>query len=689
MGSIDQNSGRSRDYSERLPTHYCSSCSTVVFDDDTSCLECGVERPENGWEPIQDGPDTWIGRVLDGRYLVTRRVGQGSAGAVYRADSLAISRRFAIKVINFKQTPSGLDAEQVRTRLHREIEALGRLRNPHIVPFYEVLELFGNFVAIVMDYVEGKTLEALVEEEGAMPPKRAAALLRQIANGVHEAHEAGMIHRDLKPENLMVERMPAGDDFVHILDFGIVRMDDGVSMTRGFLGTPLYASPEQAMAGEIDRRSDVYSLGAIFFFMLTGRPPFVSENVYDILRAHVRSKAPTLSEVAEQDFAPELESLVGSMLSKSPNSRPQSLASVIKKIDVLVKSGNLDLDPSRQLKDSVELQPIEPNERETGGFPRIGSEVTGFKRDDTDSRLKIQAEQSGESGQPEAGIFKGRTRTSVKRALDESRKEMEQEPVDRVVDTDTGVFSLGLGLQGVLDAGATGGGSRLFFLDPQGNITLGSISDDETVAIEAGIKGATCIACSGDHIVVGTSTGEVIQILEDESRVLFQDVRQAAINAIALDASGDHVIVGSDSGRVYMGSLSGRGRNWDRVQNGSPVMELDISGSGDNFAVAREHGEVELYTTSSPRSAFGRFSVRVPVKHLAFSKDGHLLAVLRDDGLIELRLTMTGSKMASLQAAERDVVALAFDQTGGLIGFFMEDGMVNGIDLQRELVRSS
>lgn len=619
--------------------------------------------------------------MLDGRYLVTKRVGQGAAGAVYRADSLAIARRFAIKVINLKQGPTGLEPDQIRARLHREIEALGRLRNPHVVPFYEVLELFGNFVAIVMDFVDGDTLELLVEKEGAMPPKRAAALLRQIANGVHEAHEAGMIHRDLKPENLMVERMPAGDDFVHILDFGIVRMDDGVSMTKGFLGTPLYASPEQAMAGEIDRRSDVYSLGAIFFFMLTGRPPFVSENVYEILRAHVRSKAPSLEDVVGKPFPEELESLVSSMLSKSPQSRPQSLADVISKIDVLVRGGQLD---QRRLKDSVELQPIEQGNRDTGGFDRVGSEGK-FVRESTDGRLNVQSEKSDDSGNPEAQIFRRSRSSDVVKAVPRGRA---NSSIDAVVDSDTGVFKVGLSIKDVVDAGATAGGSRLVFLDPQGLITLGSDKGEFDV-VEAGISDATCVASAGDNLLLGTSKGEVIQILEDETRVLFQDVRRVGISSLAIDPKGDHVVVGSESGRVYMGTITGRGRNWTRVQNGPPVRKVAVSGNGKNFAVAREHREIELYTPSTPRTAFERFSISSSVMGLAFSPDGHILAVLREDELIELRLTMTGSKMASLQAAGKNLIALAFNEDGGLLGYFIDGAEVHGIDLQRELVRSS
>ena len=278
----------------------------MVFPDDGVCPACG-ETPAGEWSSIQDGVDAWLGRVLDGRYVITQRVGHGAMGTVYKAESLAIARQFAVKVINFKEGASGLAPAQIRARLHREIEAIGRLRNPHIVPFYEVIELFDHFVGIVMDYIDGATIEDVVRIEGPLPVRRALQILRQVANGVHEAHEAGMIHRDLKPENVMLEVLPAGDDFAHVLDFGIVRIDDGVSMTKGFLGTPLYASPEQAMGGKIDRRSDVYSLGALTFFMLTSRAPFESTSVYEILQAHVRQPPPKLADVFGRSFPSAVE----------------------------------------------------------------------------------------------------------------------------------------------------------------------------------------------------------------------------------------------------------------------------------------------------------------------------------------------------------------------------------------------
>ena len=326
-----------------LPAHYCGRCMSVVYRADRRCVDCGRTRPRQGWDKLVDSGDPWLGRIMDGRYLITRRLGKGASAIVYEAESLNISRQFAVKVVDLNACSSDKDPALVRARLDREVEAIGRLRNPHTVPFYEVLELSESCMGVVMKFVQGETLDRVLASEGAMDWRRACKLLRQIANGVHEAHSAGLIHRDLKPANIMVEPLTSGDEFAHVLDFGIVWMDDGVEVTQGFVGTPLYASPEQALGKPVDQRSDIYSLGAMFFQMLTGRPPFDSKNVIEVLRMHVRRTPPTLEEATDGLSIPfQVQNLVEKMLSKSRHARPDNLTEVIASVDTILRT-NIDL----------------------------------------------------------------------------------------------------------------------------------------------------------------------------------------------------------------------------------------------------------------------------------------------------------------------------------------------------------
>lgn len=703
---------RRREYAEKLPAHYCPKCTSVVYPEDSECLECGSSKPSPEWPSIQDGTDPWIGRILDGRYLVTRRVGQGASGSVYRAESLAISREFAIKIINFKNVPSGVEPEQIRARLHREIEAISRLRNPHVVPFYEVIELYDHYVGIVMDFVDGVTLEGLVKRKGRIAIKRAAHLLRQIANGVHEAHEAGMIHRDLKPENIMVERMPAGDDFVHVLDFGIVRLDDGVSMTRGFLGTPLYASPEQAMAGEVDRRSDIYSLGAIFFFMLTGRPPFVSDNVYEILRAHVRSAAPGIDSLdLDIEFPPELVELVDAMLAKSPINRPQTLNEVINRIDHLIRSGRLDIDdaataqpPMSPRKDagvqtSQEMPPIaaEAVRPKTGPQPPIDSDVGTdssegrFHREERPESDSFLVSAEHDHTGPKAAIFRRNpSRNSLREMVVKSKETLEHLEFDRRLQSDTGVFTPGIEMASAITrcayAPVSGRGHILALADAEDRVFLAMGTQVEEVFKAP--KGVRSLAVLGENqALVGLDDGSIyLARSECKARRVFQDVRRAPISALATDASGKTLIAGSTSGRVYMcrASLDDL-TSWSRIQDGPPVLSLALARDGSLFAVGRKHGETEIYNVGSPKAHTARFTTSQPVKDLRFSNDGHLMAALMPEGVVALHMVLTGSRTVMLKDESHTIETLGFNSENELVGFFWREGIVLGIDLQREL----
>ncbi len=321
---------------QQQPTCFCRRCRAAAHAEEPACVYCGAPAPEKGWPPLADLGDPWLGRTIDGRYRVTRRIGRGTFADVYRIDSVSIARHFAIKIIDTDRGDA--DPEAIIARLDREVDALSQLRNPHIVSFYEILDLGGGHIGVIMDLVDGVTLQQLVSQGQPLSTHRAYTILRQVANGLLEAHKRQMIHRDLKPDNIMVERLPAGDDFARILDFGVVSTTGSstVRLTHGFVGTPLYASPEQIQDLPLDWRSDIYSLGAILFFMLTGHPPFPSNNTYDVLRMHLEKPPPRLASVVPWGtFPPSLEALVAAMLAKDRQVRPADLSLVIAALDRL------------------------------------------------------------------------------------------------------------------------------------------------------------------------------------------------------------------------------------------------------------------------------------------------------------------------------------------------------------------
>ena len=275
----------------------------------------------------EDDGDTNIGKLVGDRYLILSLIGLGGMGAVYRAEQVHLRKVMAIKLLH-----ENLSArKQLISRFTREARAISRLSCPHTVMVYD-FGRWGDLFYLVMELLEGESLDAILEREGPMPAQRVAHIVLQMCDSLAEAHTAGIIHRDLKPENVMLVRNPAHADFVKILDFGLAKVsgvDDPYTIhsQRDIFGTPFYMSPEQIRAGEIDHRSDVYAVGALMFRMLTGRYVFGTElNTFDILKAHLMEPVPAMADVApDAHVAPMLERIVRRALEKEPADRFQSM----------------------------------------------------------------------------------------------------------------------------------------------------------------------------------------------------------------------------------------------------------------------------------------------------------------------------------------------------------------------------
>ena len=204
-----------------------------------------------------------------GRYQVIERIGRGAMGVVYRAHDEAMGRDVALKVL----TADLEDDPDIRTRFHREAEAAARLSHPNIITIFDVGE-DGDRFFIVMELLRGATLKDFLKQSDAAPLARKLDLMIQLCAGLGAAHNASIYHRDIKPGNIFVR----ADGILKILDFGVARLASSSMTAAGFIvGTPDYMSPEQARGADIDGRSDIFSLGGVFYFMLTG-PKAVSRH---------------------------------------------------------------------------------------------------------------------------------------------------------------------------------------------------------------------------------------------------------------------------------------------------------------------------------------------------------------------------------------------------------------------------
>jgi eukaryotic-like serine/threonine-protein kinase len=247
-----------------------------------------------------------------GRYQVIDRIGRGAMGVVYRAHDNAMGRDVALKVL----TADLEDDPDIRTRFHREAEAAARLSHPNIITIFDVGE-DGDRFFIVMELLRGATLREFLKQNDASLPRK-LDLMVQLCNGLGSAHNASIYHRDIKPGNIFVR----SDGILKILDFGVARLASSSMTAAGFIvGTPDYMSPEQARGENIDGRSDIFSLGGVFYFMLTGRKPFPATELPGLF-GQIQNDDP--AKLLDSEAPPELAAVIMKALAKKADARYQS-----------------------------------------------------------------------------------------------------------------------------------------------------------------------------------------------------------------------------------------------------------------------------------------------------------------------------------------------------------------------------
>jgi serine/threonine-protein kinase len=288
--------------------------------------------------------------AVRGQYAIVRELGRGGMGIVFLARDLRLDRDVAIKTL-----PAHLAADSgVRERFLREARTAAALSHPNIVPIHRADEVDG-LVFFVMGYVDGASAAQLVRA-GPLSPRHAVALLSDVATALSYAHGRGVIHRDIKAENILLDRT---DDRALVTDFGIARLAESAPMTATgqVLGTVFYMSPEQVSGEPLDGRSDLYSLGVLGFYLLSGRFPFEHESPSAVLVAHVTRRAPPLRSVAPGVHA-ALASIVDRLLEKRASDRFASANEVAQVLTRLPGDATSEIAPRRELLSQTEAQAV-------------------------------------------------------------------------------------------------------------------------------------------------------------------------------------------------------------------------------------------------------------------------------------------------------------------------------------------
>lgn len=352
-----------QDRQKKKTNQYITSQEIADTDEDDGarkCPRCGKETPERtnfcaacGFNLIgtRDGlafRDPLIGVVIGDRYRLLSRIGVGGMGTVYKAEHVRMGKVVAVKLLHGDLSR---DESMIR-RFNREARAASRLSSPHTVSVFDYGQTEG-LVYLVMEYLQGSDLGQILRSRGPIGLKHVAKIIAQVADSLDEAHKHGIVHRDLKPENIFIcaESSSGRAEHVKVLDFGLAKLratrEESLvdSVVGSIIGTPHYMSPEQITGKEVDVRSDVYSLGAVAYKLLTGSPPFEHANPVAVLSSHLTAPPPRIAEVN-----PELESIqpiLDTALAKLPEERFQSVLQLSEALSRVV------MDPEAFARDSA------------------------------------------------------------------------------------------------------------------------------------------------------------------------------------------------------------------------------------------------------------------------------------------------------------------------------------------------
>jgi serine/threonine-protein kinase len=277
-----------------------------------------------------------------GSYRLEELLGRGGMGEVWRASHRLLARGAAIKLVRpeLMGAATEQDAENMIRRFRREAEATAALNSPHTIRLFDFGVTEERTFYYVMELLAGRDLDTLVRASGALPAERVVFLLRQVCHSLAEAHAQGLVHRDITPRNIYACRMGLDYDFVKVLDFGLVSFSDPRSVGTSLItaahtttGTPAFMAPEVILEGAVDARADIYAVGCVAYYLLTGELVYEAETPMKMFVQHLQAAPVPPSQRGELPIPQELDSLVLTCLAKDPADRPQTIEELIRRID--------------------------------------------------------------------------------------------------------------------------------------------------------------------------------------------------------------------------------------------------------------------------------------------------------------------------------------------------------------------
>jgi len=326
---------------------FCTACGSEYGDEVLFCNRDGTPlRPSGGTAT------DLVGQVIADRYHIQKKLGEGGMGQVYLAEHVKMGRRCAIKIMS----PGMMKDPDAISRFNREAANASRIGHPNVCAIYDFGETPEGLIYLAMEFIEGRSLNGILDEQGTLPLSRAASIITQCADALQVAHDLGIVHRDLKPDNIMIITA-RGKDTVKVVDFGIAKAvgaEGGaqkVTKTGFVVGTPEYMSPEQLAGDPVDGRSDLYSLALVFYRMLTGGSPFPADSQQEtMIKRLTDDPVPLATARPDVGFPAQLQRVMDRALARTPDDRYASAAEFARDVRALAGSvaGPIDVEAGTQ-----------------------------------------------------------------------------------------------------------------------------------------------------------------------------------------------------------------------------------------------------------------------------------------------------------------------------------------------------
>lgn len=698
----------------------CPQCQEVLKDSARFCSNCGLSFASLNTPTERAGaydrvetlplPDPLIGRVLDEKYELIARIGEGGMGTVYRARRVHIGDEVAVKVLLQKYVADRSAVERFR----REARAAAMLRHPNVVAIIDYGEARGEDAPgyIVMELVEGASLRVVLEREGKLDPGRAVALMRDICAGVGSAHRRHIWHRDLKPDNIIV-LAPDEDrerETVKVVDFGIAKLRDmagGPTLTQAgvVMGTPYYMSPEQCRGESLDARSDVYSLGAMLYEMLTGAPPFTAQTLTGVVTKHLTEVPRPLPK--DLGVPSAVEAAMGRALAKDPEARQQDATQLARELQEAVKQPAATIPTPTVEADAVHPPPptrpspqagISTLKGQTPPYAQVKTSPDRGSSTDPDllSRqrrgiklwLGLGAAAVVVTGlviTASLGLWSGINKPVIKEP-EQTSQVTTPAPAPSPAESRGATVPLGA-LLGVLttqhelyEVALSPDGQMVASTGNENRVRLWRVSDRSPIReLTGSAQSGRCVAVSPD--------GQMVASGNDDGAIRLWRVSDGSLlNTLPGHTKFVFIVGFSPDGQTLVSAGGDKAIRLWRVSDGRALGtvtvtlpgELIITISPDQRVVALYGSDkgVKLWSVNNNNLLRVLEGHRYEVTSGAFSSDGRVLALGSKDGKVRLWNVNDGSLLRALEGAKGEVGSVAFSPDGQMVAGGWSDGTI-------------